>query len=139
MRGLACAGADGASQPRGRPRIAQGTAEGKDQGDLGAVDRTTAGARERLWRGRSCARLVRDLRSESGLIRSTLLHRLNALDVPWGRLTDAGRSRGTFRENWQLRWEPEFAVQLVEKLIYGSTIAEAAGGRLMETMRGAAE
>ena len=72
-------------------------------------------------------------------MRSTLLHRLNALDVPWGRLTDAGRSRGTFRENWQLRWEPEFAVQLVEKLIYGSTIAEAAGGRLMEAMRGAAE
>ena len=29
--------------------------------------------------------------------------------------------------------------QLVEKLIYGSTIAEAAGGRLMEAMRGAAE
>jgi hypothetical protein len=83
--------------------------------------------------------LTLDLRSESGLMRSTLLHRLNALDVPWGRLTDAGRSRGTFRENWQLRWEPEFAVQLVEKLIYGSTIAEAAGGRLMEAMRGAAE
>ena len=83
--------------------------------------------------------LTLDLRSESGLMRSTLLHRLNALDVPWGRLTDAGRSRGTFRENWQLRWEPEFAVRLVEKLIYGSTIAEAAGGRLMEAMRGAAE
>ena len=46
--------------------------------------------------------LTLDLRSESGLMRSTLLHRLNALDVPWGRLTDAGRSRGTFRENWQL-------------------------------------
>jgi hypothetical protein len=72
-------------------------------------------------------------------MRSVLLHRLNALDVPWGRLTDAGRSRGTFRENWQLRWEPEFAVQLVEKLIYGSTISEAAGGRLMEAMRNAAE
>ncbi len=54
--------------------------------------------------------LTLDLRSESGLMRSTLLHRLNALDVPWGRLMDAGRSRGTFRENWQLRWEPEFAV-----------------------------
>lgn len=78
--------------------------------------------------------LTLDLRSESGLMRSTLLHRLNALDVPWGRLTDAGRSRGTFRENWQLRWEPEFAVRLVENLLYGSTIAEAAGGRLIEAM-----
>jgi hypothetical protein len=63
-----------------------------------------------------------------------LLHRLNALDVPWGRLMDAGRSRGTFRENWQLRWEPEFAVRLVEHLVYGSTIAEAAGGRMIDAI-----
>lgn len=76
-----------------------------------------------------------DLRSESGLARSTLLHRLNALDVPWGRLADAGRSRGTFRENWKLCWEPEFAVRLVEHLVYGSTIAEAAGARLVERMQ----
>lgn len=47
---------------------------------------------------------------------------------------DAGRSRGTFRENWQLRWEPEFAVRLVEHLVYGSTIAEAAGGRMIDAM-----
>ncbi len=83
--------------------------------------------------------LTLDLRSDSGLMRSTLLHRLNALEVPWGRLMDAGRSRGTFRENWQLRWEPEFAVRLVENLLYGSTIAEAAGGRLVEAMGKEAE
>lgn len=83
--------------------------------------------------------LTLDLRSESGLMRSTLLHRLNALDVPWGRMLDAGRSRGTFRENWQLRWEPEFAVRLVENLLYGSTIAEAAAGRLIEAMDKEAE
>jgi hypothetical protein len=83
--------------------------------------------------------LTLDLRSESGLMRSTLLHRLNALDVPWGKLADSGRSRGTFRENWQLRWEPEFAVRLVENLTYGSTIAEAASGRLSEAMRKASE
>jgi hypothetical protein len=75
-----------------------------------------------------------DLRSESGLARSTLLHRLNALDVPWGRLADTGRSRGTFRENWLLCWQPEFAVRLVEHLVYGSTIVEAAGARLAEAM-----
>ncbi|GLR88597.1 DUF5682 family protein [Bradyrhizobium iriomotense] len=83
--------------------------------------------------------LTLDLRSESGLMRSTLLHRLNVLDILWGRLTDMGRSRGTFRENWQLRWEPEFAVRLVENLIYGSTIAEAAGGRLIEAIGKEAE
>jgi hypothetical protein len=78
--------------------------------------------------------LTLDLRSESGLQRSTLLHRLQALDVPWGRLADARRSRGTFRENWQLCWQPEFAVRLVEHLVYGSTIAEAAAGRVLEAM-----
>ncbi|MEP9403356.1 DUF5682 family protein [Sphingomonas silueang] len=80
--------------------------------------------------------LTLDLRSDSGLARSTLLHRLDALGVPWGRLADAGRSRGTFRENWVLAWQPEFAVQLVENLVHGSTIAEAADGRLTEAMRG---
>ncbi len=74
--------------------------------------------------------LALDLRSESGLDRSTLLHRLTILQVPWGRLADAGRSRGTFRERWMLRWEPEFAVRLVENLVYGPTIAKAAAGRL---------
>lgn len=83
--------------------------------------------------------LTLDLRSESGLARSTLLHRLNALDVPWGRQADAGGSRGTFRENWQLCWQPEFAVRLVENLVYGATIAEAAAGRVMEAMRGEPE
>jgi hypothetical protein len=83
--------------------------------------------------------LTLDLRSESGLARSTLLHRLNALGVPWGKLEDAGRSRGTFRENWTLRWEPEFAVRLVENLTYGSTIADAASGRVSEAMRNAAD
>lgn len=75
-----------------------------------------------------------DLRSESGLLRSTLLHRLNAIDVPWGRLTDAGGSRGTFREKWVICWEPEYAVRLVENLVYGSTIEEAASTRISEAM-----
>lgn len=80
--------------------------------------------------------LTLDLRSDSGLARSTLLHRLTALGVPWGRLTDTGRSRGTFRENWLLCWEPEYAVRLVENLVHGSTIADASSGRLLEAMRG---
>lgn len=73
-----------------------------------------------------------DLRSESGLFRSTLLHRLNVLGVHWGKLTDSGRSRGTFRERWALSWEPEYAVRLVENLIYGPTIEKAANGRLIQ-------
>ncbi|BCG81793.1 DUF5682 family protein [Mesorhizobium sp. 113-3-3] len=73
-----------------------------------------------------------DLRSDSGLFRSTLLHRLNVLGVQWGKLTDSGRSRGTFRERWTLSWEPEYAVRLVENLVHGPTIEKAANGRLIQ-------
>jgi hypothetical protein len=79
-----------------------------------------------------------DLRSDSGLYRSTLLHRLNVLGVPWGKITDSGRSRGTFRERWMLAWEPEYSVRLVENLVHGPTIAKAANGRLIQTL-GAAQ
>lgn len=76
-----------------------------------------------------------DLRSDSGLFRSTLLHRLSALGVFWGKPLDPGRSRGTFRERWMLRWEPEYAVQLVENLIYGATIEQAADGRIRSQLK----
>lgn len=78
--------------------------------------------------------LMLDLRTDSGLFRSTLLHRLNALGVNWGKLDDPGGSRGTFRERWILRWEPEYAVQLVENLIYGSTIEQASAGRIVASI-----
>ena len=76
-----------------------------------------------------------DLRSEAGLLKSTLLHRLNLIDVSWGRLLDANNSRGTFREVWTLRWRPELSVALAEALIYGITIEQAAANRTLESAR----
>ena len=69
-----------------------------------------------------------DLRSETGLAKSVLLHRLELLDVTWGRLVDAEAGRGTFREIWRLAWAPELPVKLAEALIYGVTIEQAAAG-----------
>ncbi|ATQ70943.1 MULTISPECIES: DUF5682 family protein [Methylosinus] len=68
-----------------------------------------------------------DLRTEAGLAKSTLLHRLLLLGVSWGTLIEADAGRGTFREIWRLSWRPEFSVALAEALIYGVTIEEAAG------------
>lgn len=82
--------------------------------------------------------LAVDLRTDSGAARSVLLHRLGMLGVPWGRLGSAGRSRGTFREIWQLAWAPELAVALVENLVWGPTIAAAASARLTDSMARAA-
>lgn len=72
-----------------------------------------------------------DLRKPAQLARSVLLHRLRLLGVPWGVPADAS-STGTFKEAWELRWEPEFAVTLVEASRYGTTIASAASAVLTE-------
>lgn len=73
-----------------------------------------------------------DLRSEAGLLKSTLLHRLMILSVPWGSLVEADTGRGTFREVWRLRWEPELSVRLAEALIHGPTIESAAAHAQVE-------
>lgn len=82
--------------------------------------------------------LMIDLRSEAGRARSQLLHRLAILGVTWGRILDAGRSRGTFREKWVVAWEPEHAVALVDNLVWGPTIEAAAQALLIDGMGKAA-
>lgn len=67
-----------------------------------------------------------DLRTETGLAKSTLLHRLLLIEVPWGRLLDANAGRGTFREVWEIVWQPELSVQLAEALRWGTTVETAA-------------
>lgn len=79
-----------------------------------------------------------DLRSDAGLLKSTLLHRLNILKVPWGSLVEADTGRGTFREVWKLRWEPELSVRLAEALIHGPTIESAAAHAQVERAGAAA-
>ncbi len=77
-----------------------------------------------------------DLRKPNDLDRSHLLHRLTLIQIGWGQNADAGlqtsaRTRGgTFHEVWRIRWQPEFAVQLIEAGQWGSTIAGAATARI---------
>ncbi|GAB1641912.1 DUF5682 family protein [Krasilnikovia sp. MM14-A1259] len=73
-----------------------------------------------------------DLRRDIDLRRSRLLHRLRRIGVPWGEPDAARRGMGTFREAWRLRWQPEFAVQLVEQSMYGTTVSAAATARVTE-------
>jgi hypothetical protein len=71
-----------------------------------------------------------DLRREIDLNRSRLLHRLRAIGVPWGEPDAGRRGTGTFRETWKLRWQPEFAVRLVEGSMYGTTVGAAATAKV---------
>jgi hypothetical protein len=80
-----------------------------------------------------------DLRTDSHLARSILLHRLRLLDVPWGRPAETTRSKGTFRESWVLEWRPELAVALVEASGYGTTIPAAAAAVVGQRAGGEAD
>jgi hypothetical protein len=66
-----------------------------------------------------------DLRKENDRARSHLLHRLALLDISWGDVAEATGARGTFHELWDLQWQPEFAVRLIEASMWGTTLAEA--------------
>ncbi|WP_416563350.1 DUF5682 family protein [Nocardia testacea] len=75
-----------------------------------------------------------DLRKERDIGRSRLLHRLRLLGVHWGT-PGAGnvQSKGTFRETWELRWEPEFAVRVIEASRWGTTVQAAAEAKILDT------
>lgn len=81
-----------------------------------------------------------DLRKPLDLERSRLLHRLGLLGVPWGAPAHpAGRSTGTFKEAWRLEWQPEFAVRLIERARYGTTVERAATAFVLEEARRATD
>ncbi|GHO45498.1 DUF5682 family protein [Ktedonospora formicarum] len=71
-------------------------------------------------------KLELDLRKDQARGRSQLLHRLNLLNIPWGKTIHTGsQKQGTFWEHWQLLWKVEFAVDLIEANIWGNTVLEA--------------
>ena len=83
------------------------------------------------------ASLELDLRKPLDLNRSRLLHRLTALRVPWGVEVEGRRSAGTFRETWEMVWEPELEVRLIEASALGTTVAAAAEASVTQRALGA--
>lgn len=79
-----------------------------------------------------------DLRNDTDLQRSQLLHRLALLGLEWGRLSRTGRStRGTFHEIWELVWDPQFQVEIIVASRHGHTVELAASARALEQARSA--
>jgi hypothetical protein len=104
------------------------------------IARDVAGSQRRLRLPPRVERreLKLDLRQAFDLERSRLLHRLRLLGVEWGKVLAAAKGKGTFREEWEIAWQPEFAVDLVEAGAYGTTVLEAATARVAEQARSAA-
>ncbi|MEM1356847.1 MAG: DUF5682 family protein [Bacteroidota bacterium] len=74
-----------------------------------------------------------DLRTPTDLRKSHLLHRLNLLDISWGKIQPTGPdSLSSFQEIWVLEWQPEYSLYLIERASYGNTLPVAAGRYAVE-------
>jgi hypothetical protein len=73
-----------------------------------------------------------DLRTPQGRRKSHLLHRLVALGIGWGVQVEGRGSSGTFRETWEVRWDPDLSIRLIERAGYGTTLEAAATACLVE-------
>lgn len=91
---------------------------------------------EELWLKATAAnkRGGLDLRNDNDLLKSHLLHRLDILDIPWGKLQkETGRELSTFKEYWKLKWKPDFALRIIEAGMWGNTVREAVEKYILAT------
>lgn len=81
-----------------------------------------------------------DLSVAGDLARSRVLHRLLGLGIAGFQRTsgsDFAAQQGLAHpsETWRIRWSPEYEGSCIEAAIYGPTLEEAAGARLLESAR----
>jgi hypothetical protein len=69
------------------------------------------------------------------LARSTFLHRLLVLEIPFGKKQASGQDQATWKEVWTLRWQPESEIRLVEGSLLGDTVEAAAAMRLAQRLQ----
>ncbi|MBS1796700.1 MAG: hypothetical protein JSS81_22910 [Acidobacteria bacterium] len=79
-----------------------------------------------------------DLRKPNDLERSQLLHRLNLLEVDWGR-PQRTSGKGTFKESWWVGWRPDLEIGLIEASVWGNSIVSAATNKIRRTAAEAEE
>jgi hypothetical protein len=77
--------------------------------------------RLRLPASTEIRKLELDLRKDTDRVRSHLLHRLDLLNIPWGKPQRVYGKAGTFHEHWQIQWQVEFVVALVEANVWGNS------------------
>lgn len=66
------------------------------------------------------------------LERSFFLHRLGVLGISFAVKQAVNQERATWAEQWQLRWTPEAEIQIVEAVLKGDTVEQAASFALRE-------
>ncbi|MCM2373134.1 DUF5682 family protein [Aporhodopirellula aestuarii] len=66
------------------------------------------------------------------LNRSTFLHRLDLLEVPFATRQESRQTSTTWGESWQLQWSPEAEIALVESVLMGETVELATAYKLKQ-------
>lgn len=66
------------------------------------------------------------------LERSFFLHRLRVLGIKFASCQGAAQERATWAEHWTLQWTPEAEIQIVEAVLKGDTVEQAASFELKE-------
>ncbi len=66
------------------------------------------------------------------LERSFFLHQLRILAIPFARQEQISQEKATWAEFWHLQWTPEAEIQLVESVLKGDTVRQAASFVLKE-------
>ncbi len=91
----------------------------------------------KIWMITSTQEKVLDLRKPTQLKASQLLHRMLMLDIAWGELTKIakGSNAGAFSEVWELEWQPEFLLKIIEAGMWGNTVAVAATNKVRHEMK----
>lgn len=70
------------------------------------------------------------------LERSFFLHRLRVLGISFAEKQAVNQERATWAEQWRLRWTPEAEIQIVEAVLKGDTVEQAASFALRERTTG---
>lgn len=81
-----------------------------------------------------------DLLSDTGRVRSRILHRLRVLEIPGFRRTAGTDFTGRadlsrLWEEWSIQWGPEFDAGCIEAALFGPTLIDAATARLRERVQ----
>jgi len=78
--------------------------------------------------------LLLDLRKELHVKRSIFFHRLKLLGLKFAIKNPAISGKGTFKEAWKLKWEPEFAIDIVNASTFGNSILSAATQKTIQAL-----
>ncbi|WP_158975724.1 DUF5682 family protein [Cellulophaga sp. L1A9] len=75
-----------------------------------------------------------DLRKPLDLKRSIFFHQLQLLGITWARPTYS-RTKGTFKESWELIWNPEMLITILDNAYFGNTVTLACNAKVVQSIQ----